>query len=47
MGLRTLRTRFLKGGAEGPPPFRVIPVVPEPGADRVKENEGVHCVLLD
>ena len=34
MGLGTLRTRFLKGGAEGPP--RVIPVIPEPGADRVK-----------
>ena len=34
MGLRTLPTRFLKGGAEGPP--WVIPVLPEPGADRVK-----------
>ena len=35
MGLRTLRTRFLKGGAEPHPP-QVIPVIPEPGADRVK-----------
>ena len=37
MGLRTLRTSFLKGGAEGPPPPRVIPVLPEHGADRVNE----------
>ena len=33
MGLQTLRTRFPKGGAEGHP--RVIPLLPEHGADRV------------
>ena len=37
MGLRTLRTRFPKGGAERHP--RVIPVLPEHGADRVKTNK--------
>ena len=49
MGLRTLRTRFPKGGAEGHP--RVIPVPPEHGADRVKSKpklpKGVWQIMLD
>ena len=44
MGLWTLRTRFLKGGTEGPP--RVIPVLPEPGADRVKSNDVIQILRM-